>query len=63
MPKERTRTKIVKGNDPTKPSYSRFTDIVIPKQSDKIIRPESIFDGYKKKGKDTRKKLRNGKKY
>jgi len=59
-PKERTKTKVVKPNDPNKPGYSRFTDIYIPKQSDKVIKPEAIFDGFKKK-KD--KRLRNGKKY
>tara|TARA_R110002020_G_scaffold33144_1_gene101310 strand:- start:43 stop:279 length:237 start_codon:yes stop_codon:yes gene_type:complete len=61
MAKERKpKTKVIKGNDPRMPSYSRFKDVYIPTQKDKIIRPESIFDGFKKK--DT-KKLRNGKKY
>ena len=68
MAKERKpKTKVIKGNDPRMPSYSRFKDVYIPTQKDKIIRPESIFDGFKRsdnnnKKKDT-KKLRNGKKY
>jgi hypothetical protein len=62
-------TKVMKGNDARKPSYSRFQDIHIPTQKDKVIRPESIFDGFKntdkKKDKKTaeNRKTRSGKRY
>ncbi len=61
MPKQqKPKTKLVKGNDVRKPSYARFQDVHIPKQNEKVIRPESIFDGFKKK---PDKKTRSGKKY
>jgi len=67
MKERKPRTKIIKQNDVRKPSYSRFQDIIIPTQKDKIIRPESIFDDFKnkkdKKKDNTNRKTRSGKRY
>ena len=58
------KSKVVKPNDTTKSGLTRFTDIVIPKPQDRVIKPEAIFDGFKnKESKKEKKKTRSGKKY
>ena len=57
MPKKASKTKVVKGNDPTKPALTRFTHVIIPPKMSKQIKPQAIFDGYKdKKSKDKKSK-------
>ena len=56
MPKKASKTKVVKGNDPTKPALTRFTHVIIPPKMSKTIKPEAIFDPVSKskgKGKKT----------
>ena len=58
------KSKVVKPNDTTKSGLTRFTDIVIPKPQDRVIKPEAIFDGFKKKEKKKKEtRTRSGKKY
>ena len=62
------KSKVVKPNDTTKSGLTRFTDIVIPKPQDRVIKPEAIFDGFNRERsreskKKEKKKTRSGKKY
>ena len=49
--KKASKVKVIKPNDDTKDSLTRFTPVIIPPKMSKTIKPDAIFDPVVKKKK------------
>ena len=54
--KKASTSKVMKPNDESKDSLTRFTPVIIPPKMSKTIKPDSIFDPVSSKGKGKAKK-------
>ena len=57
--KKASKVKVMKPNDETKDSLTRFTPVIIPPKMSKTIKPDSIFDPIGSKEKKKTKKTKN----